>query len=692
MRRPLAAFGFAFLAAQLFCAVFLLKRPVWWLFVLAVCTLAAALWVWRRGRRVALVVLLAAVTAAFCVNACWRLVVLAPARAWEGQTVQVQAVVKRTYDVKEGDRARTDLEITQVNGTPVWPFGASVSSMTLLGPGTVITGQCKFAQADPYDLARGSLLRAVVTGPVTVVGSRFSIQAFFVRAQQTLSLALRSRYLPAIGSTAAAICIGDKTMLLQSIKDNCRQAGAAHLLVVSGQHLAIVAAMFGLLLPPRHRRLRSVLVAGVTLCFMALTGFTPSVTRAGVVVLMVAAAQLCSAEADTLTSLGAAALLLVLQNPAAAADVGLLLSYSAILGILAAGALLRRKKQALAKQGKQPPVWLWHILQLVACSAAAALATVPVLTAIGGGISLFSVITNMVAVPLLAPLVATGLVTAILAAVGAPLLLLRPVELLCGVLVRVLNGWVALVARLPVRMVYLSGAYALAVVACMFLLGAFFVRYCPAAKRRRFVAGCAAFLFAAVLLGQLLDYGTLRVALVGSTTRPAVVASRGRQAVIVWRGGRVNANAVQTYLERNDIREVPLLLNMGGEEVQELLEFCTPAQLCDVQHQVVTGVTFAPFDGILCTVHKQGSGSFVLLNTGGYALLCTQGKPDVAALGMVDVLLAGGSQPQNLQARQVLAGRSPAAWLKNCPLPVATGDGATVWVRPGWSMKLMEVE
>lgn len=661
------------------------------MFAFAACALLAALWAWHRGRRAVLVVLLA-VAVAFCFHAGWRLVSLAPAQALAGQTVQVQAVIKRTYEVKEGDRARTDLEVTAINGAPVRPFGVSVSSMPLQTPGTMVTGQYLLLQADQYDLARGNLLRAVVTGPVTAAGSRFSIQTFFVRAQQTLSLALRSRYLPAIGGTAAAICLGDKTALLQSIKDNYRQAGAAHLLVVSGQHLAIVAAALGLLLPARHRRLRSVLVAIVTLCFMALTGFTPSVTRAGVVVLLVAAAQLCSAEADTLTSLGAAALLLVLQNPAAAADVGLLLSYSAILGILAADALLRRKKQAFTKQGKQLPGWLWHIVQLVACSAAAVLATVPVLTAIGGGISLFSVITNLVAVPLLAPLVATGLLTALLAAAGAPLLLVRPFELLCGVLVRVLNGWVGLIARLPVRPVYLRGAYALAVVACMFLLGAFYLVYCPAVKRRRFAAGCAAFLLAAVLLGQLLDYGTLRVALVGSTTRPAVVASRGQQAVIIWRGGRANADAVQAYLERNDIRTVPLLVNLGGEEVQELLEFCTPQQLCEVGQQVITGVTFAPFDGILCTVRRQGGGSYVVLNTGGYTLLCTQGKPDVAALGTVDVLLAGGSQPKNLQARQIVAGRRPAAWVKDCPLPVASGDGATVWVRPGVSIKLMEVE
>ena len=691
MRRPLAAFGFAFLAAQLFCAVFLLQRPVWLLFILAAFTLAVALWAWRRGRRAVLVVLLA-ITTAFCFHAGWRLVSLAPAQALAGQTVQVQAVVKCTYEVKEGDRARTDLEVMAINGAPVQVFGVSVSSMPLQTPGTVVTGQYLLLQADQYDLARGNLLRAVVTGPVTVAGSHFSIQTFFVRAQQKLSLALRSRYLPDIGGTAAAICLGDKTALLKSVQTNYRQAGAAHLLVVSGQHLAIVASVFGLLLPPRHRRLRSSLVSGVTVCFMALTGFTPSVTRAGIVVLLVAAAQLCSAEADTLTSLGAAALLLVLQNPAAAADVGLLLSYSAILGILAADALLQRKKQALINQGKQLPGWLWGLVQLVMCSAAAALATVPVLTAIGGGISLFSVVTNLVAVPLLAPLVATGLLTALLAAAGAPVLLVRPFELLCGVLVRVLNGWVALIARLPVRPVYLGGAYALAVVACVFLLGAFYLLYCPAAKRRRFAAGCAAFLFAAVLLGQLLDYGTLRVALVGSTTRPAVVASRGQQAVIIWRGGRVNADAVQTYLERNDIRTVPLLLNLGGEEVQELLEFCTPAQLCEVGQQVVAGVTFAPFDDILCTVRRQGSGSYVLLNTGGYTLLCTQGKPDVAALGTVDVLLAGGSQPKNLQARQIVTGSRPAVWLKNCPLPVASGDGATVWVRPGRSMKLMEVE
>ena len=99
-------------------------------------------------------------------------------------------------------------------------------------------------------------------------------------------------------------------------------------------------------------------MSGAVLCFMALTGFTVSVVRApGVMVLLGIIAPVLSESADSLTSLGAAVLLLTALNPAAAADIGLLLSVSSVLGILAGGAIyaeyLSRREARKQKNGRR---------------------------------------------------------------------------------------------------------------------------------------------------------------------------------------------------------------------------------------------------------------------------------------------------------------------------------------------------
>ena len=74
-------------------------------------------------------------------------------------------------------------------------------------------------------------------------------------------------------------------------------------------------------------------MAGV-LCFMALTGFVPSVMRSGIMLLFYLGSQVMRRNADSINSLGLAVFLLGLANPYAAADTGLLLSFSATLGLL----------------------------------------------------------------------------------------------------------------------------------------------------------------------------------------------------------------------------------------------------------------------------------------------------------------------------------------------------------------------
>ena len=139
------------------------------------------------------------------------------------------------------------------------------------------------------------------------------------------------------------MCVGERSGLSADLKQLFQQAGLSHILVVSGLHLSAIGALCYLALKRfLNRRAAAALSCLAVLLFMCVVGFTPSVVRAGCVMLLIYIGKLLKQPGDTLTSLGLAALLLCIQNPFAAQDIGLLLSFSATLAVLFAGNVMER--------------------------------------------------------------------------------------------------------------------------------------------------------------------------------------------------------------------------------------------------------------------------------------------------------------------------------------------------------------
>ena len=102
-----------------------------------------------------------------------------------------------------------------------------------------------------------------------------------------------------------AVLLGDKTGLTDEIKSDFNAAGTYHLLVVSGLHMTIVFQ--GLLKLLKFckipHKLSCVITAFGVLSFMAITGFSPSVLRSGIMSLLFLAAMIFHRKADSLNSL-----------------------------------------------------------------------------------------------------------------------------------------------------------------------------------------------------------------------------------------------------------------------------------------------------------------------------------------------------------------------------------------------------
>jgi competence protein ComEC len=192
-----------------------------------------------------------------------------------------------------------------------------------------------------------------------------------------------------------------------------------HLLAVSGLHVLLVGmVLYTLLRPILHRLrfrwqtvevLRAASTIAVLLLYMLLTGSPPSVVRAVVMAVLLIGSILLQRTTHTLNTLGVAAIVLLMLRPTALFDAGFQLSMSAVAGIVVLNPRLEDAcRHILPEPVHQNAAGEW-LMSMTTVSIAATLGTAPVLLHHFGFVALGGLILNIVAIPLTAIGLSSGL-------------------------------------------------------------------------------------------------------------------------------------------------------------------------------------------------------------------------------------------------------------------------------------------
>ncbi|MBE6757379.1 MAG: ComEC/Rec2 family competence protein [Ruminococcaceae bacterium] len=254
-----------------------------------------------------------------------------------------------------------------------------------------------------------------------------------------------------VAALLRAICFGDKSTLSDAVRDNFAAAGISHITAVSGFHMNIISlGVFSLLcFLGLRRRWAALCSMPIPFLFAALTGFSYSAMRAGVMACLMLAAAVFRREAEGCNSLGGAVIGILALDITAIYDIGFQLSVAATWGILLAS--------RLQPQGKTT-VWrtMGRGLQL---TAAAVMATLPLSALHFGEISALSPLTNLVAQPLASVVVSVGCVGTLL--LGVPFLgfVGAPCVLIAGIAARGLLAIGEIAAALPFAALRLQEPY-----------------------------------------------------------------------------------------------------------------------------------------------------------------------------------------------------------------------------------------
>ncbi len=582
MKRPLVLVGFCYLLTQA-AAVFFGAGVSWILFFLCVGGFAVTFVYWRTRRAVVFpLAFLAAALAlgSFCL---YTRLTAEPPHMLDGRDETVEATVCE-LPVSQYGRWYYVMQIDSVDDKTVpQRFKIRLSAQGSL-------------QVEPYSRVRGKIHLFLPQG-----GDGYSSRGYYQSKGISMfaylyeyggvqilpadshppyyyALRLRSALLrsvddvlpPREASLVGGILLGDVSGLDSGITADFRTDGISHILSVSGLHMATVAEllMFFLLFLHLRKKTASVLAGAGILAFMAVTCFVPSVTRSGVMCLLCLAAPVVSRRADPLNSLCAAALLICLSNPYAAADIGFLLSFFATLGLVVCSAPI-----AGFLNGRFDKIPLLHpFVQgasgVLATSAAATLFTLPIILLNFGTVSLVSPLANLLELVPSTLLIGFGAGAAVLNLLFPQSYLAMPFALAAGLLAKYMRWCAAWLARIPLASISASqGFVPLWLAGSGLLLAAAY----GLARGRRLLpqAACLSviLLLTGVLSYQISQRGVTRVAVLDTGTSLSVVMTRGNRAAVVgcdaYNSGRLVSWLNHENVSRLDYLE---LLTQDHEE------------------------------------------------------------------------------------------------------------------------------
>lgn len=260
-----------------------------------------------------------------------------------------------------------------------------------------------------------------------------SLFSKFIRLKNNIQkLILRSDLDSGTKEFLVTAITGDSSILDEDTRKTFATAGTAHILALSGLHVAIITAfcsflLFPLILVRYIRKWRYLVMLILLWIFAIMTGLSPSVTRATIIASSLLLATLLQRKHSSFNALCLAALVILLFEPSALFTISFQLSFAAVCGILLFGKRLNPINQRNRSK--------YITISFITMSIGAMLATGIISSYYFHTLPVYFLVSNVLIAPILTPLIGGGILLIILDAVSIPS------GWLCSAL-NTLYGWV----------------------------------------------------------------------------------------------------------------------------------------------------------------------------------------------------------------------------------------------------------
>lgn len=207
----------------------------------------------------------------------------------------------------------------------------------------------------------------------------------------------------------AAMLLGEDAYMDEEIKELYQKNGISHILAISGLHITLLGmGIFRLL---RKLKLGQKSSIGIAIIFIfyygVLTGFSVSTNRAVIMLVISLCALLVGKTYDITCAMAWSAFVILIQNPLQLFSTGFLLSYGAIFGIVFVNRCFVTSFQTKNR-----------LLQAILLSLSAQVSTLPLVLFFFYEFPLYSVLLNLILLPMSSLLVGLAFVSGLIGCVS----------------------------------------------------------------------------------------------------------------------------------------------------------------------------------------------------------------------------------------------------------------------------------
>ncbi len=253
----------------------------------------------------------------------------------------------------------------------------------------------------------------VWTGSVTMVETKKNTLANFLRnIRKQIQEVYDTVFTETEASIVKAMLLGVKENMDKETKRLYQLNGIAHVLAISGVHIAIIGMWV-------YKRLRKILgsywISGILAIILVvlygiMTGLASSTARAVAMLAINLVGNALGRSSDMMTSAGITCIIMAFINPFIVLDAGFQLSFAAVLGIAIVNPAL---KDIFGKGGK--------LRQAIFVSLSATVGTLPIIIYNYYQFPLYSIFLNLIVVPLVSVIIFASLVTGLVGLINITL-------------------------------------------------------------------------------------------------------------------------------------------------------------------------------------------------------------------------------------------------------------------------------
>ena len=241
----------------------------------------------------------------------------------------------------------------------------------------------------------------VIADNVKILKAKYKNNLIY-QMQKKIKAIIKEKLPSETGDLLLAILLGDKKDLSEQIQINFKNSNLSHMLAVSGAHVSYI--IIGLTYITQNsimgKRKARVFCIFFLIIFMAITNFTPSVTRACIMAILTLVSEILYKKADIYTNISISALIILLYNPYSLLDLGFKLSFGGTIGIVIFMRFIKKKQEETKL--------LNYIKQMALVSIYANIIIIPIIMNNFNTVSLTFLVSNILASPILAIIVIVG--------------------------------------------------------------------------------------------------------------------------------------------------------------------------------------------------------------------------------------------------------------------------------------------